>query len=498
MSAIVVAGFLSSNILAASSPATADASGATVSGLVQSQFGSNTAQNLVAVPVELEYKVDQLNQFAWFADVQSTEAGYTFSGLQPGTYRVFIAHGLKQPGRPEQLDFAPSKFNHDANGVAYTSDPVYRYFRVGAQTNSLSVNLLAKTKQDVGTASGLLKDVDGGALFDDSNASVPSTVEFLDTSGNIIDSAQSDSNGNFTITLVAGDYYARVGCKDDSTVQCHYFGGSATLAGASVIHIEANADLNAIDITSSNLKQFSVTNPVTTYDRRRVYLGQTVKAFIDPNLTEHANVTYQWYTVNMFQLMFGDPATLIPGATSDSFTVTDTFDSGGINGAIIQSATVFAEVTYSLDGYATVKSTFSGRNLSNPFANPGVKANAYEQPYLVKQPKVLLLKKPKVSAKLIYPVLSESELNFGEVGIGSNWFLCSNTKFKVDLDFVGFYSDVSAISGGGCKAIPESYQLSEDTVALPKGYKGKYLVAVYWMQNTFDGWVGSTKPVKLK
>jgi hypothetical protein len=58
MSAIVVAGFLSSNILAASSPATADASGATVSGLVQSQFGSNPAQNLVGVPVELEYKVD--------------------------------------------------------------------------------------------------------------------------------------------------------------------------------------------------------------------------------------------------------------------------------------------------------------------------------------------------------------------------------------------------------------------------------------------------------
>ncbi|MEO0024922.1 MAG: hypothetical protein RL196_1363 [Actinomycetota bacterium] len=486
-SAIAVGILLPSTVFAIS-PATADGSGATVSGIVQSQLGSNAAQNLVGVNIQLEFTADQTSAMAWAGDVVSTEAGYTFSGLLPGTYRVFIAHGLKNPGRPERFDYAESKFSRDSNGVAYTSNPVYRYFRVGSQTNNISINLLAKTTQEVGTASGNLRNTDGGALFDDQAGLIPATIEFLNTSGKVIDSVQSDSNGSFSILLTVGDYYARVGCKEDSQVQCQYYGDSATIEGADVISILANSDANTIDITSITLKQFTVTDPSTSYSKTYVYLGETVKALSDPAFVEAADVTYQWYMLNIYQEAFGEQGTLIPGATSDSFTVTEAFDAG-IQGAVIQTARVYAEVTYSLDGYVTTKSTFSGRNLLNPFQNYGARSNGYAKPKILTPAKVVISTKPKAKAKLIYPVLTELEIGFDYRA--ANWYVCTSKAFKVDLEN-------GQITGGGCKVVAQKYQLAGDTVALPNGYKGKYLVSVFVMMNSYDRWVGSTKPIKLK
>jgi hypothetical protein len=265
-------------------------------------------------------------------------------------------------------------------------------------------------------------------------------------------------------------------------------GDSATLDGATVISVLANVDANPIDITSTTLKQFTVADPSTSYSKTYVYLGETVKALSDPDFVEAADVTYQWYLLNIYQEAFGEQGTLIPGATSDSFTVTEAFDAG-VQGAVIQTARVYAEVRYSLDGYVTVKSTFSGRSLSNPFQNFGARANGYAKPKVLTQAKVVISTKPKAKAKLIYPVLTELEIGFDYRA--ANWFVCTSKAFKVDLEN-------GQITGGGCKGVAKKYQLAGDSVALPKAYKGKYLVSVFVMMNSYDRWVGSTKPIKLK
>ncbi len=468
-----------------------DVAGATVSGKVQAKNGTGIARDLVGVPLQIERFDGRSNQAQHVTDLVSTETGYSFSGLQPGTYRVFIAHGLAPVSDLLMSDFEQGPFSLDANGTPYTASPVYRYFKIGLLTTSLAIDLLATSNLEVGTVSGALKGLDGNPLMDGpESARVAARLQFLNAAGDVVTTVSANSAGVFMATLATGEYYARVGCSVDSLIQCRYFGGTATLDASTPITVVANQDTVHIDFEAANLRQFSVLEPITDYSKLHVHLGQTVQAFADAGFTETPKVSFQWYVLNDEELMLGDPGRSIPGATSDTFSVDSNFDSGSQN-AQFQNGLIYAEVTYTLEGYSPVVSTLS-RDAFSDVRNTGVRAHGYEQPVIVGQPRVTFVTKPKALATLAFPRLKDWDNSQWPYKVPT-WYLCDSTKFSV-VPANQIHSD--QISGGGCKEIP---RIGDRSTILPKGYKGKYLIATYWMQNIYyDLFTGVTKPIKLK
>ncbi|MEY4367731.1 MAG: hypothetical protein RLZ28_1146 [Actinomycetota bacterium] len=452
---------------------------ASISGKVQAQNGSGSLQDLVGVNVGVEILGGGgVQQSQFVSEVTSAENGYSFEGLIPGTYRIYIDHTV-DPQSQSKVDFASGQFSLDAIGNAYTAKPVYRYFKVGTRTEHLNLDLIAKSQTETGTVSGVLKDSEGAALLDGpAGAKVPASIEILNSAGEVEQTALANESGEYSTTLNVGRYSARVGCSSKGFVTCTYLGGASSFAEALEFDVTAQADTRNLDFSAKTLKTLSVQDPRTYYSEMQAFLGDTVEAFSDERITEPVQISYRWFSTSGLDLLYGREPKAVEGETSRMFTIP----------AGMKPALIFAEVTYSLEGYAPVTSTLT-RN-SQTITNSGFSAVGYS-PKVSKVSKVTQISKPRAIAKLTFPIVTHfSSLEAPQKG--AFWFICKTTKFTFDK-----YS--LELSGGGCKSIGNADDFTKDNVVIPKGSKGKYLVASYFLQNNdYMVWSGTTKPLKLK
>lgn len=215
--------------------------------------------------------------------ITEPDGTYRLANLPPGSYKVeFLGEGA--------LGF---QFYNDASTLGAANSVT-----VGA---GQAVTGIDAALSEGGTLEGHVRDAATGQPIADAN------VEVVDASGNFLTYGRTDPNGYYEIPgLAPGSYYVQVfPITSPPNYEYLFYGGSATLAGATPVRITAGATTAGIDValprastTTPNQSNPPVTPPTTP-----------------PTTTATATTTSTSPVVHLTQVISGPP-TLSGGSVS--------------------------------------------------------------------------------------------------------------------------------------------------------------------------------------